>query len=347
MTAQLPDPDGISKTIQKSRKQSFADCDDCSQFEKHFSMAVAGRKEYEKDKRRKWDAGELVVSVDLQKVIMLPRLPGKTFIFCKRIVVFNETFAPVGGGSKKRKPIGVLWHEATSGRTATEVASTFLQFIRYHRDIKIFVLWADNCSAQNKNWWLYTMFVNEVNCEHSAAECIVVKYFEVGHTFMSADSFHHLVEQGMRKKKNVEDFQDFCDIVDKSGQALVMKYDDFYLVPRGVSQGKYASGKPLMDDIQVCKFEKGSQNMFWKTRYDQKDYMEAVFLQKKVAKALGNDYAKIGVPRGVYPPKKENIVNVLCPFLNANRRKFWEDLPVNEKSVDLVAERDPAETEDV
>ena len=39
----------------------------------------------------------------MQKVIMLPRLPGlKVVVFCKRIAVFNETFAPAGG-SKNRK----------------------------------------------------------------------------------------------------------------------------------------------------------------------------------------------------------------------------------------------------
>ena len=30
---------------------------------------------------------------------------------------------------------------------------------------------------------------------------------------MPADSFHHRIEQEMRKKKRLEDFQDFVDIV--------------------------------------------------------------------------------------------------------------------------------------
>ena len=47
---------------------------------------------------------------------------------------------------------------------------------------------------------------------------ITLKYFEPGHTFMSADSFHHQVEQKMQKKKRLEDFQDFVDIVDTCGQ---------------------------------------------------------------------------------------------------------------------------------
>ena len=153
---------------------------------------------------------------------MLPRFPGnKTAICCKRIVAFNETFAPVGGSRGGKKATGVLWHEGVKGRTGADIASTNLKFIRRHRDVKHFIFWADNCSAQNKNWWLYTLLVNEVNGKYSASESIILKYFEPGHTFMSADSFHHLIEQGMRRKRNIEDLQDFCDVVEKSGHALV------------------------------------------------------------------------------------------------------------------------------
>ena len=45
---------------------------------------------------------------------------------------------------------------------------------------------------------------------------------------MSADNFHHQVEQRMRQKKNVEDFQDFVDVVSSCGQSLVMKCNDFF-----------------------------------------------------------------------------------------------------------------------
>ena len=73
---------------------------------------------------------------------MLPRIPGlKEVVFCKRIVVLNETFAPVGGPKmrKGRKPTGVLWHEGIKGRNASDVASRYLNFIRSNRDINDFV----------------------------------------------------------------------------------------------------------------------------------------------------------------------------------------------------------------
>ena len=118
-----------------------------------------------------------------------------------------------------------------------------------------------------------------------------------------------------------------------------MSFDDFHLVPKGVSCGKYASKKPLIDDMQICKFVKGSKQIFWKTSYDQIDYDGALSLQKKIVKTLGTDFSQVTAPRRVKPDKKQNILNVLCPFMSVQCRKLWEDLVENENSADLVKER--------
>ena len=110
--------------------------------------------------------------------------------------MFNETFAPVGG-SKNGKPVGVLWHEAIRGRSAEDVASAFIAFLRTLENLEDVFLWLDNFSAQGKNWWIYTALVAEVNRRCGNMETITIKYFEPGHTFMSADSFHHQVEMAI------------------------------------------------------------------------------------------------------------------------------------------------------
>lgn len=53
------------------------------------------------------------------------------------------------------------------------------------------------------------------SCE-IAAETITIKYFEAGHTFMSADSFHHLVEKELKRNPKCYDFQDFVNVVNNS-----------------------------------------------------------------------------------------------------------------------------------
>ena len=135
----------------------------CVDFELHIKTAIEAR--YREEKNREWTDNEKVVSVDMQKVVMLPRLPGlNVAVFYKRIVVFNETFAPVGASKNgKDKATGVLWHEGVRGRSAADVASTFLSFTRKNRDTKDLIFWLDNCSAQSKNWYLYTALLNAVN----------------------------------------------------------------------------------------------------------------------------------------------------------------------------------------
>ena len=98
----------------------------------------------------------------MQKVVMLTRLPGlKQEIFCRRLVVIHQTFAPIG--SSGEKAAGVKSHEGISGRSAKDVSSAYIKFVENMRDIKKFIFWADNCAAQNKYLWVFTALVREVN----------------------------------------------------------------------------------------------------------------------------------------------------------------------------------------
>ena len=121
-----------------------------------------------------------------------------------------------------------------------------------------FGFWTDNCSGQNKNWFLYTLLVNKANRINDTVNESDIKHFEPGHSFMSTHSFHHSVEQGMKKKKRVEDFQDLVDLVKACRKSFVMDYKSFLLVPPGVSQGKYGSEKPILavlwSDVRLKNF---------------------------------------------------------------------------------------------
>ena len=65
--------------------------------------------------------------------------------------------------------------------------SAFLHLIRQcHEDHKW--LWAENCSGQNKNWYLFTSLAQCAN--KWGPETITIKYLEKGHTFMAADAIH-------------------------------------------------------------------------------------------------------------------------------------------------------------
>lgn len=71
-------------------------CTVCTNWTAHFSRQSATRNVYCQDKTGDPIADEIVFSVDLQKMIMLQRLKiFKSVIFIQRLLVYNQTFAPI------------------------------------------------------------------------------------------------------------------------------------------------------------------------------------------------------------------------------------------------------------
>ena len=308
-------------------------CNLCDSYKKHIEMAKTGREFYRLDREVNDDEDTIYLSSDMQKVIMLPRMPGfKTAVFQGRLTTYHQTFSPLGKGKKN---LGVLWHDGIAKRYDEDIASAYVLAVTKHfRDKDNIVIWADNCSVQNKNWTLFTALVTLVNLDLGPCE-ITLKFFEKGHTFMSCDSFHHKIEQGMREKKSVYDFDDFVSIVRDKGIAYEMKSTDFVDFPNGMSNGAYASSKPLLRDVRIVQFRKGDTNMFWKNSYDQRSYMDAPFLKKKIKQRIEMHRSKM--PFDIKPTmsfvsakRKNGIWEKLCPLMPPSRRQFWNDLQTAE-----------------
>ena len=74
-------------------------CTDCLATEKHIRNATLDRKEYKSDavQALSFTSKTNYISCDLQKVKMLPEIPGvKTVVFTQRIAAYNKTFSPIG-----------------------------------------------------------------------------------------------------------------------------------------------------------------------------------------------------------------------------------------------------------
>ena len=72
-------------------------CDICTTQQIYLARSEASRKEYRLGSSQVNSFTLSYFSVDLQKVIMLPRLPGIRIVaFTKRIIAYNETIAPLG-----------------------------------------------------------------------------------------------------------------------------------------------------------------------------------------------------------------------------------------------------------
>lgn len=254
-----------------------SDCPECLRWNKHKQSALESRQSYQADAERDWPDMTSVRSVDLQKVIMLPRMPGvKSAIFTRRIVAYHETFASVGKKTNKKNTISVLWHEGMAGRSAAEITSAYTTALEKERDVRHTIFWVDNCSAQNKNWCLLSSLVTLVNSDTISQEDITLKFFERGHTFMSADSFHHGVEQQMRSRPGgvVYDFEDFVSVVARSNsrKVEVVKLENANVLDwrDGHSTVKVKKAQaPKLGEMVEIQVRRGSKSIFYKLSHTE------------------------------------------------------------------------------
>lgn len=151
----------------------------------------------------------MYATADLMKVFMIPKMMEHMSIFTPRVIAFNETFAPLTCSCSK-KGLAVVWEESTAGRTREDLANTYVQFLKIHRDAREICIWADNYASQNKNWLLFTTLLRWVHREDVATQTITIKYLEKGHTFMASDAQHASAGQKLKRQRTVLDIEDFA-----------------------------------------------------------------------------------------------------------------------------------------
>jgi hypothetical protein len=314
-------------------------CEHCLNWEQHIKSATEARHAYKDDGEKLHDPNHRIVSVDMQKVIMLPELRGvKTAIFTRRIIAFNETFAVVGKATEKTKNKCVLWHEGDAGRSAQEVADAFVKYLASEPLLQHVTLWLDNCSAQNKNWTLFSTLTTMVNLPINKVQLIILKYFVKGHTFMSADSVHHRIEQAIRKKGSINDFNDFVKITEGSSptiEVLQLSVNDLHCWKPQTSAAKLKQdNRPKLCEMAKVMFKRGSNNIFYKKSHTDVTYIEFDVMKQNASFAAMPQ--KNNIARGVPSTKKQDIITKLCPLLPKESHQFWHDLKVNDGSPDLI-----------
>lgn len=257
----------------------------------------------------------------------------KEVIFCPRLIAFNESFVPIGDNNNTVKPLAVVWHEAISGRKKEDIISTFYKYFLSNSKVKKFTMFLDNCSAQNKNWTLFGFLVHLINSNVIEAEFIEFFYFEPGHTFMSADFFHHQVEQSLKSMKKVYDFENFKTAVQKANSQNVsvasMNFQDFYQWPTYHSYSKIskAEPRPYIADIVYVRAERGSKVLKYKTDLSSNDELVMDFLQVKyMRRDIPLPSTKSG-NRGILRSRKQNIIDKLGRLMFEENLEFWKNLP--------------------
>lgn len=324
-----------------TKENPCVDCEKCLCWKSHITKANEARSAYKLDKELSLENNNTIYfSADLQKVIMLPRLDMfKKVIFCPRIIVFNQSFVPIGKKQNKL-PVALLWHEGLTGRQKGDLVTMYYNFFLEMRDYENIVLWVDNCSSQNKNWTLFSFLIYIVNSLETSIKEIVFKYFEPGHTFMSADHFHHQVEVSMKKTPKIYDFKDFVDVVQRanSNKVKVITPQDFYEWEDLSSAYKLKRQKPrvYLKDIVQIKATRGKRYLSYKKCFTEAEEFELNFLKNEIFKNGIQSPRKKKSLRGITEHRKNNILKTLSALMPENRLEFWRNLHINNEASDLL-----------
>ena len=186
----------------------------------------------------------------------------------------------------------------------------------------------DNCGPQNKNWTSYSGLVAMVNNSCTSLETITLKYFDAGHTYMSADSFHHLVEKEA-KMYNLYDFQDFLTYFSNVATAVNMNPQGFHKWEKQLSEGKNSKATgPMLGKFVEAQFRSGSTDLFFKESRAQEDFKLADFLKTKFKKLVEDHAVSPQVSKfpGINEQRKKVIIDNLLHLMPENRRSFWINL---------------------
>ena len=304
-------------------------CVDCGKLGLHQRFVVTGRAEYAHDKAADIPSSTAIFAVDMQKILLLPVMRGKEYFFVSRLVCFNETFASI----RNANDICVLWHEAIAGRNGANVASAFAQVIlTLSGGIQDFVFWADNCAPQNKNWTLYSTFLQLVNSEDGPTS-IIIKYLEPGHTFMKADSLHGCIGRKLREEPVLYDMADLASLVRKSKAGVsvhLMSSSEFFPF---INVRSTSRGLPKLRGIKAVKFVKGRGTFYYKLCHDTPNYFSREFLATNQIPPLPSSTNSM---RGINESKKREILDKLAKRMPSEKQAFWANLPVAEVA-DLCA----------
>lgn len=262
-------------------------------------------------------------------------------MFSQRLLAFNETFAPVGKYTRTHPVIACLWEESVSGRSANDIASCFHRVIHRFGDAKKITLWLDNCSGQNKNWNLFLHLILVMSSDSVQVKELVLKYFESGHTFMSADSFHAAVEKRMRKNTGdpVITYPDFKQVVEKAKknvEVLDMTHDDFFQTT--VTASQYTLNKlhprPYIENIRKVVLNKGSYQFGYSSSVEEgSELIRCLLFSKKQLKMISESNFKfdhtlkrLKAPRGIDSDRKKALLDTILPVIEESKKQFWKDL---------------------
>ena len=150
------------------------------------------------DKQRAHDDKSfLVVTFDLEAVLVTPHAGDAQIYYKRKLAVYNFTLFETAS----HQGYCYLWDETEGGRGANEIGSALLDYLgNLPSTVKHVTTFSDTCSGQNRNLYVASAMLYAVQ-NLKNIEIIGLKFMESGHSYLEADSMHATIEKAFRHKK--------------------------------------------------------------------------------------------------------------------------------------------------
>lgn len=229
-------------------------------YQEHLVLKEEARSEKSKDKLSEND--NIVLTMDLQSVLLAPKSKVSLMYYKTKLAVHNFTLYNI----KSNDGYCFLWSEIEGSLGSNEFSSILTYFIEnmilptINKSLSKIILWSDGCVAQNKNNVLSNALLN-IAIKHKVM--IIQKFLYKGHTQMEADSMHSVIERRLRNRDiNVPaDYVQYCKTARLNPRPYFVKYCSFNFFKNfdnirfynSIRPGRKA-GDPVVTDLKQLRY---------------------------------------------------------------------------------------------
>lgn len=273
----VADRNMFSKTLKAAKVSIFKprkdQCDICvgyklgninkTSYEEHQLKKIQGR-DAKKQAKESANDSTLVLTMDLQSVLLCPKLLASAAYYKQKLQFHNFTIYVLNN----RDVTLYTWHEADGGVTSNEFSSCIIDYLKQlPEQYKKVILISDGCNYQNRNKVLASAISDFSKLSGVEVEQLIL---EKGHTMMEADSVHSTLEHYFKPPIfSPSDYVSRMQLA-RSNQPYKIKnvhfdfFLNYYQLPTNLNSlrpGKKA-GDPLVTDIRRLRYLRSGDIQF-------------------------------------------------------------------------------------
>ena len=167
---------------------------DDATYNEHIKKKTEAREEKAKDKENALGEDLIVLTVDLQAVLLAPSLKASAMYYKSKLACHNYTVYNL----TTRDVVCYFWHEGEADLGCNTFASCLVHYIEQSiGEIKNIIIYSDGCTYQNRNVTIANALLDLAVRKQIT---ITQKILEKGHTQMECNSVHGTIERGLRNK---------------------------------------------------------------------------------------------------------------------------------------------------